>query len=99
MFLMIAGGLLHIYYKPPLCPKLIAACPKVLSLARFYFQWSMICVNAPRFLLFILFADDTNLVASHHAHANFDILISLANSELGQIANWFIANELITNNS
>ena len=48
------------------------------------------------FFKFILFADDTTVVASH---ANFDTLISLTNSELDKIANWFIANELIINNS
>ena len=48
------------------------------------------------FFKFLLFADDTTLVTSH---ANFHTLISLTNSELDKIANWFIANELIINNS
>ena len=46
------------------------------------------------FFKFILFADDTTLIASH---GNFDSLVDFTNRELEKVVNWFLANKLIIN--
>ena len=43
---------------------------------------------------YVLFADDTNLVASH---SDFNTLVNYTNEELVKVENWFYANELIVN--
>ena len=50
--------------------------------------------NASSFFHSVLFADDTNLVASHN---DFDVLVDKTNEELIKIINWFHANELVIN--
>src|SRR6218665_586202 len=45
-------------------------------------------------LNFILFADDTNLLASHKS---LDELVKIANQELSSISDWFRANRLSLN--
>ena len=42
----------------------------------------------------VLFADDTNLIATHH---DLFTLINLVNNELGILANWFQSNKLTLN--
>ena len=51
--------------------------------------------SASSFFHFILFADDTNLIASHN---DFDKLMSEVNKELKKVVEWFNANESIINN-
>ena len=46
------------------------------------------------FFHMILFADDTNIIASH---SDFDTLIMKTNEELRKIISWFHANELVIN--
>jgi len=50
--------------------------------------------NASKKLNFILFADDTNLLASHKS---LDELVKIANQELSLISDWFTANRLSLN--
>ena len=51
-------------------------------------------VNSSNILKFILFADDSNLYASH---ADLNSLISLMNSELDNVGNWIVSNKLTMN--
>ena len=46
------------------------------------------------FFHFVLFADDTNMIASHN---DFSELIRMVNLELVKVVDWFNANELIIN--
>src|SRR6218665_2037014 len=50
--------------------------------------------NAPKLLSFLLFADDTSILASHKS---YDQLFSMVNLELGYVNNWFRANKLSLN--
>jgi len=52
--------------------------------------------NASQLLHFLLFADDTNIFASHKS---YDYLIQLMNQELVHVNNWFVANKLSLNTS
>ena len=51
-------------------------------------------VNSSEELKFILFADVTNLFASHE---NLNSLITIVNNELSQISNWLKINKLSLN--
>ena len=51
-------------------------------------------VNSSKLLQFVLFADVTNLFASH---VNLDALISFINTELVKISNWLKINKLSLN--
>ena len=51
-------------------------------------------VNSSALLKFILFADDTNLFASHE---NLDSLITIVNNELSEISNWLKIKKLSLN--
>ena len=51
-------------------------------------------VNSSKILKFVLFADDSNLYASH---ADLQSLISLMNSELDSVGNWIFCNKLTIN--
>ena len=57
-----------------------------------------ICVNdivsSFELLQFVLFADDTNVVASH---VNLDALISLINTEFVTVSNWLKIHKLSPN--
>ena len=46
------------------------------------------------FFHFVLFADDTNMIASHN---DLDTLMTEVNTELNKVVDWFDANELIIN--
>src|SRR6218665_539256 len=50
--------------------------------------------NASKLLNFLLFTDDTSILASHKSH---DQLLSMVNLELGYVNNWFRANKLSLN--
>lgn len=50
--------------------------------------------NISNLVEFLLFADDTNIIASHD---NFQDLIHLINIELSNIAEWFKLNKLVVN--
>jgi len=50
--------------------------------------------NCTSILNFILFADDTNSI---NINSNFHDLVSITNTELHNLANWFIANKLTLN--
>ena len=51
-------------------------------------------VNSSELLQFVLFADDTNLFASH---VNLDALLILINTELLKVSNWLKINKLSLN--
>ena len=46
------------------------------------------------FFKFVLFADDTNIISSH---SDFNHLVSITNTELDKVSDWFNANKLIVN--
>lgn len=50
--------------------------------------------NTSKFLEFIIFADDTNIIASH---TNYNELMKKTNSELNKLENWFKINKLALN--
>jgi len=50
--------------------------------------------NISQYLMFLLFADDTNLI---YSNANLEELFRVINSELEKLSDWFKANRLSLN--
>ncbi len=48
--------------------------------------------NASKRLKFMLFADDTNIFASHHS---YEALFQLMNEELSHVNDWFTLNKTV----
>ena len=48
----------------------------------------------PLFSIFLLFADDTNIICSHES---FEDLLCKTNEEPSKVTDWFTANRLIVN--